>query len=863
MFGDDNNNSEYNASVQYPIHMEGSSLKNDIYLGYSLVEPNRDVELEIHTSSGVYNTIITAKHPVKDENGDESVVDIFEAGYIYDIKLNFHTNGTIGAILEKEGEERYYDLSRLHEFEINKIDDDPNTISTFKLANCYAIAPNELKDENGQDIYDGYCFLATIVGNGEAGIISSGAQTLYPTSERIRPVSAQLLWESELGLITDVELKYGYVRFKFPDSSARGNAVIAVYDANGKVLWSWHIWITDHPDELSFTVGEHTIKMLDRNLGATAATCTNATEALSTYGLYYQWGRKDPSMGPPTYNYSPINLNTAPYYDFSSDEKTTAEVVQFAQPTLQNGVENPMYLVMPTMQPVSYIFNWTNERYDFLWGYDEATGMTTKTIYDPCPYGYRVPSSELAALFSMGSGSEGTYGHTHTVGGTSFFFPYAGFKGVDLGLPSLVCSWKYVGQKGDYQSSMYCTDADAVNNGDVSQYMHRARVYVSSVNNWTELNVGTYTGNVHIDYANRRTAAPVRCVRDEKIGSITATLTPSENTLIDNKLISLSYKAHSYGSVIENIIIRATYTNTSGVLQTKDIREIEHIGEYRTEGSISYMTPSDCNENGILFHLVVRNEHGLIYTEEKTLLRTNVTASFNSWEDVMRDDINSSTRDFVVTGEEVRYYVNISASADPTAVSINGVSATRSGAFAGSSVSNTTWYITWSEDIKGNYPMSVTATVDGKSVTSTVGTMTVYGLNIGASTTTIDKSGATLYMLQNNTYNTSYLTAASTTLAADTQQSYNNLFAFEDGTIRSVARGTYLNGTNGTVSFSTTGTSYNTSTSGENIRIYVESGNNWWRQTYYLYQSNATTVSMRNTSSNTYWQLLPVTYDKP
>ena len=863
MFDNDSNHPDYNESANYPVHMEGTSLRNEAYLGYSLVQPNRDVELEIHTASGVYNTIISAKHIVKDESGNESVVDIFEAGYIYDVKLNFRTNGTIGAILENEGDERYYDLSSLHEFEVDE-NIDKSEISTFKLANCYVVAPNELKDENGNDIYDGYCFLATVIGNGESGIISSGAQTLYPTSESIKPVSAHLLWESQLGLITDIELKYGYVRFKLSDSSARGNAVIAVYDKAGKVLWSWHIWISDHPEELPVTIGEHTITVLDRNIGATAATCNSADGALATYGLYYQWGRKDPSMGPPSYNYSPINLNTLPYYDFSSDEKTAAEVVQFAQPTLQNGVENPMYLVMPTGQPLSYIFNWTYQRYDFLWGYNEATGMTTKTIYDPCPYGYRVPSSELGALFSMGSGSVGTYGYTRTIDGVSFFFPYAGFKGVDVGLNSLVCAWKYVGQKGDYQSSMYCNDADAQNNGGISHYMHRARVYISKESSWNETNVGSYNGNLHIDFANRRTAAPVRCVKDEKIGSITATLTPSEKTLVPNTTITLQYKAHSYGSAIESVVVRATYTDTSGERHIRDFREIEHIGEHEIEGVVSYRTPSDCDENGVLFHLVVRNEHGLLYTDEVALLSTNVTVEFNRWEDTVRGDITSASQGFVIAGEQIRYYVNISASADPTSVMINGMTATRSGSFAGTNVSNTTWCITWSQSTKGVYPMSVTATVDAKSVTAELGSISVYGLKVGSTTTDIDKSGETLYVLQNDNYSTTYLTSTSANLAASmTMQGYYNLFTFEGETIRSVAKGTYLSGTNGSVSFSTTGTNYQTSVSGQTIRIYTQTSNGWWNQTYYLRQTGNTSVSMQTNTNNHNWRVSVVTYDKP
>ena len=864
MFGNDSDADGYNEPAVYPVYMEGSSSEKDIYLGYSLVEPNRDVEVEIHTASGVYFTTIEAKHKVKDSAGNESVVDIFNAGYIYDVKLNLRTDGTIGAILEREADERYYDLSMLHEFEVHE-EVDKNTISTYKLANCYIVSPNEYKDGNGNDVYDGYCFLATVVGNGEAGIISSGAQTMYPTTESIAPVSAYLLWESQLGLITEVELKFGYVRFKLPNSSARGNAVIAVYDKAGKVLWSWHIWITDRPAEQSFSTGEHTITMLDRNIGATAATCNSANNALATYGLYYQWGRKDPSMGPPSYNYSPINLNTAPFYDFSSDEKSAAEVVQFAQPTMKNSVENPMYLILPTAQTLSYFFNWSYQRYDFLWGYNQTTGMTSKTIYDPCPFGYRVPSSELGALFSMGSGSAGTYGYTRTVNNQQFFFPYAGFKGVDMGLNSLVCAWMYVGQKGDYQSSMYCTDADEANNGGVSQYMHRSRVYISKVNSWTEINVGTYSGNLHIDYANRRTAAPVRCVKDETIGSITARITPSVKTMVENSQITLDYKAHSYGSVIENVTITATYTTTSGELKRREIRSIDNYGGYELEGSIGYITPSDCNDMGVIFHLIVRNEHGLLYTEEVTLPKSLIDISFARWEDTMSSDITSNTYKYVIAGEQIRYYVNISATSDPSSVTINGMQATRSGSFSGSAVSNTTWYVTWSNENKGVHNMEVVATVNNVSKRANCTPVTVYGLKVGSATTTIDQSGSTLYILENLMHMSTYCTSLNSNVSANSSRNYYNLFKIENGKIKSVARGTYFSGSNGTISFQTSGTSYSFSVyDGQFNQMTSTTGSYWQRQTTYIRQTSDTQITINSTANgDNNWLIYPVTYDIP
>ena len=860
----DSNHPGYNDAASYPIQLEGEASDDDIYLGYSLIQPKRNVELEIHTSSGVYITTIEAKHKVKDAQGNETEVDIFEAGYIYNVKLNFQTNGTIGAILEREGNERYYDLSSLHEYQHE--DDHTANIAAFKLANCYIVdAARVSESENGAQ-FDGYCFFAKIIGNGKAGILTSGAQTMYPTSEVIHPVSAHLLWESQLGLITDVELKFEYVRFKLPNPNAKGNAVIAVYDEDDNILWSWHIWITPSPTSQTFSIGSHEIEFLDRNIGATAATCTGANDALATYGLYYQWGRKDPSMGPPTYNYSPVNLNTASYYDFASDEKSAAEVVQFAQPSLQNSVENPMYLIMPTSQTLSYLFNWSHQRYDFLWGYNEATGMTSKTIYDPCPYGYRVPSSELEDLFtrSENSGTVGDYGYTVTVDGKKFFFPYAGFKGVDVGLNSLICSWKYVGQKGDYQSSTYCTNTNEVNSLGLSLYMHRSRIYISKADEWTELQVGTYSGNVHIDYTNRRTAAPVRCVKDETIGSISAEITPSTNKLIEDSQITLAYKAHSYGSAIETIRIVATYTSTSGEDKEREVRTINNVGKYEVNDSVSYITPNDCNETGIVFKLIVQNEHGLLYTDQKTLTKVNIKIGFHSWEDNTNSGVTNSNTNYIVVGQDISYKVLVSANREPSSVKINGVDATREGSTNGSGVSNTVWKINYSNDTKGVYNMNVEVKVDDTTASVLTQPVTVYGLKVGSAATTLDANKMYLIRNTNSNYQSTYCTSSGTSLAANTSQNYYNLFVVEGGNkIKSVARNQYFNGESGTINFSGTATTYTISGNNADKTITTSVRNNWNTTTYYLRQSSNTNVSMSTTNNNRSWNFWVVEYDIP
>ncbi len=612
IFGDDSNHPEDDLTVEYPISMEGTSAIAPKYLGYSCVQPDAPVRIELHAASGVYGITIPTKCEVsKTVDGVTTTeeVEVFKAGYIYNIYLDLKTDGTIAARLENEGNERYFDLTRLEEFDVAEAAESEGTesqeekdgIFVYKYANCYVVDPTlrtvglEAKRAAGEagfddgradaytlrkadgtydalpagdSYYDGYCFSATVVGNGAAGILSSGAQTMYPTSDKIAPVNAHLLWESNLGLITQVELLYGYVRFRVPmdddENPPRGNAVIAVYDDSGRILWSWHIWITDTPEDVVITPGDASTQtsILDRNLGATRAAWSGADDVLDTYGLYYQWGRKDPSPGPRAYNYSVFDMITAPYYDYASERKTSAEVVNFARPTLRNAVENPLYLILPTEQTGgNYYFNWCYDRYDFLWGQQEEDDHIHKTIYDPCPFGYRVSAGEMSAFFSSYKGTpyateanfERTdYGMVATTKlGKQVYFPYAGYKGVDIGLNSMVCSWRYVGEKADFQSALIHELKGEKHDG------HRGRIYLSKAAKWKEVSGQEYSGYKHDDWTNRRTAASVRCVKDAAFGSIQAFigLVGNPTHIYPGSTFSVDCDVHSTNSNIMSVKI--------------------------------------------------------------------------------------------------------------------------------------------------------------------------------------------------------------------------------------------------------------------------------------------------------------------
>ena len=95
-----------------------------------------------------------------------------------------------------------------------------NDLSAAGKANCYIVPTS------GDFVID-----AATQGNSESEQVGEWT-------------SAELLWEDNRELITDL---YGDPESKriFFSTAAAGNAVIAVKDASGKILWSWHIWATD------------------------------------------------------------------------------------------------------------------------------------------------------------------------------------------------------------------------------------------------------------------------------------------------------------------------------------------------------------------------------------------------------------------------------------------------------------------------------------------------------------------------------------------------------------------------------------------------------------------------------------------
>ena len=230
-------------------------------------------------------------------------------------------------------------------------------LSQEGTANCYIVTEPGI-----------YTFNATIIGNGAYGFEDVDVHTDTPF---IKPVSADMLWEDHNGMITSVVFDGENVSFLA--TGTEGNALIAVRDESGTILWSWHIWVTDQPDIEVYVNSTGEYAMQDRNLGAIRDDRGTGNEWYDAEGLRYQWGRKDPM--------ALQRLNSGNFNKLYSTYSSTV--------TVHASVQQPN-----SFYGAGYSY-WNYEYNETLWSVDH------KTIYDPCPVGYRVPSMDPWRSFTV------------------------------------------------------------------------------------------------------------------------------------------------------------------------------------------------------------------------------------------------------------------------------------------------------------------------------------------------------------------------------------------------------------------------------------------------------------------------------
>lgn len=222
--------------------------------------------------------------------------------------------------------------------------------------------------------------------------------------------SVDWLWASKEGgggaftigeLISNISFDSSSKTIRFRVGSGfgitEGNVVLALKDASGNIVWTWHIWITDKPGDVQYDGN----KFLDRNIGALSAD--TLSPAIDTYGFVYQWGRKDPFVGGDgvIYDESDMPLYVARTHTIVNTSATWgagvsewSQVGMAANTSVEESRKYPMrFFYNGESSSEADPADWLHESETDLWS-DEG-----KTDYDPCPYGYKVPDKgDLNAL---------------------------------------------------------------------------------------------------------------------------------------------------------------------------------------------------------------------------------------------------------------------------------------------------------------------------------------------------------------------------------------------------------------------------------------------------------------------------------
>ena len=156
-------------------------------------------------------------------------------------------------------------------------------------------------------------------------------------------------------------------------------SMLTVLDESGNVIWGTNLWLALKPFVLTdYNNG----KVLDRNIGADYSPVDKNHWA--TNGCYFQWGR------PWAYAWSADLTNT-------NKEKVTETQ------TFEYTMTKPFTFFYYSGEPYNWFWGDGNSKdrsgdLDDLWGNPNGENTAgVKSIYDPCPQGYRVVSPAILA----------------------------------------------------------------------------------------------------------------------------------------------------------------------------------------------------------------------------------------------------------------------------------------------------------------------------------------------------------------------------------------------------------------------------------------------------------------------------------
>ncbi|MCI6159749.1 MAG: fimbrillin family protein, partial [Prevotella sp.] len=294
---------------------------------------------------------------------------------------------------------------------------------------------------------------------------------------------ASIVWTDQSGIVDGLSVTNAgansFVNFHVPaDKIRNGNVVIAVKNASGTIMWSWHLWF-DHDDVLDIIpVKNHggiTYNFTKQTLGFVYRKWVGSTydkprvvrvkvEQTVANGGAKQFAYIDITQNPG----SGVKEISSTLYQFGrKDAMPGVQTVSDGSFTpnggnnmsIQNGIQNPgtFYTLGSSWDPGYAQYNlWSME--NTATGFNDAA--VTKTIYDPCPAGFKMPASNAFTGFTTNGQNNGpknvsgawdngwNFNNKISSPDATVYFPASGDRGHNNG------SLNHVGSYGCYWSAV-------------------------------------------------------------------------------------------------------------------------------------------------------------------------------------------------------------------------------------------------------------------------------------------------------------------------------------------------------------------------------------------------------------------------
>ena len=406
----------------------------------------------------------TAKVKVVVAGEDPLYADItgsWVAGRQYNYSLNVKNNTLV--VVDEETEIEDWKTR----IDLSMVDNAGNARATMTTANCYLIHEagiyklplvygNAIKnDEVNTEAFNptgtsSSTFLKPFLnhnGDGITGPWITKSGSGINAGMGLTAASAELLWQDANGLISTVGIDENYLIFDV-NTFTPGNALIAIKNTDDEILWTWHIWATEENLSNTTTVstGSYDYIVAPVNLGWVPIDDSGKRG----YCTYYQWGRMTPfppSTGTGNTEHTLEGAQTSITMRYYTSTGTGANFG-----TIANGIKYPLnhywnYISKHAGQDTPFQtieFNFW-DAVCTVKNHNRKT-RTSKTVYDPCPPGFCVPTSGLFyymynTLSSSVWEASPYYGRTWN---NALWFPASGYRRRDSrNLENVLSNGKY------------------------------------------------------------------------------------------------------------------------------------------------------------------------------------------------------------------------------------------------------------------------------------------------------------------------------------------------------------------------------------------------------------------------------------